>query len=324
MNTIIVLATTGGIMVFLHAIEGLMSIVIMVSLGYLLTGKGWFTPENSKLLPKLVTYVSLPTYMVWNLLSTFNKDHFITLFGGIVVPILSMIMSFIIAFLVSKFLNLAPNRKGTFRSAFFCSSSLFVGVPVNLALFGESSTPYVLVYFLANAFLFWTIGNYSISLDGKTAPSKLISIDTIKRVFSPPFMGFTLAVLLILLEIPLPNFILNTCKYLGNMTTPLSMLFIGITIFGVKLNTIKFSKDVIAVLVGRFIISPIAVLLIASVIPIPDLMKKVFVIQAALPAMTQTTILAKVYQADAEYAAILVTITTLFAILAIPIYMAFI
>lgn len=310
-------------MVFLHAIEGLMSIILMVSLGYFLTGKGWFNPENSKLLPKLVTYISLPTYMVWNLLNTFNKEHFITLFAGIAVPILSMIISFVISFLLSTILSLPHNRKGTFRSAFFCSSSLFVGVPVNLALFGENSTPYVLVYFLANAFLFWTIGNYSISLDGKTAPAKIISIDTIRRVFSPPFMGFTLAVILILLEIPLPDFVMSTCKYLGNMTTPLSMLFIGIAIFGVKLKTIKFSNDVIAVLVGRFIISPIAVLLVASIIPIPELMKKVFVIQAALPAMTQTTILAKVYEADAEYAAILVTITTLFAIIAIPIYMAF-
>lgn len=310
-------------MVFLHAIEGLMSIIIMVSLGYILTGKGWFTPENSKLLPKLVTYISLPTYMVWNLLHTFSKDTFLILFAGIAVPILSMIISFMISFLLSTILSLPPNRKGTFRAAFFCSSSLFVGVPVNLALFGENSTPYVLVYFLANAFLFWTIGNYSISLDGKTAPAKIISLDTIRRVFSPPFMGFTLAVILILLEIPLPDFVMSTCKYLGNMTTPLSMLFIGIAIFGVKLSTIKFSKDVIAVLVGRFIISPLAVVAIASIIPIPELMKKVFVIQAALPAMTQITILAKVYEADTEYAAVLVTITTLFAIIAIPIYMAF-
>ena len=311
-------------MVFLHAIEGLMSIIIMVSLGYILTGKGWFTPESSKLLPRLVTYISLPTYMIWNLLHTFSKDAFVTLFAGIVVPVLSMLISFMISFLLSNMLSLAPNRKGTFRSAFFCSSSLFVGVPVNLALFGENSTPYVLIYFLANAFLFWTIGNYSISLDGKTAPAKLISIDTIKRVFSPPFMGFTLAVILILLEIPLPDFVMSTCKYLGNMTTPLSMLFIGIAIYGVKLSTIKFNKDVIAVLVGRFVISPIAVLVVASFFPIPELMKKVFVIQVALPAMTQTTILAKVYEADTEYAAVLVTITTLFAIVAIPIYMTFI
>jgi len=311
-------------MVFLHAFEGLISIIIMVALGYILTGKGWFTPENSKLLPKLVTYISLPTYMVWNLLSTFNKENFIPLFKGVIVPVLAMLISFCFAYVLSNMLSLPTNRKGTFRSAFFCSSSLFVGVPVNLALFGESSISYVLIYFLANAFLFWTIGNYSISLDGPSLPSNIISLDTIKRVFSPPFIGFTLAVILVMLEISLPTFVMSTCKYLGNMTTPLSLLFIGIAIFGVKLNTIKFSNDVIAILIGRFIISPIAILVVASFIPIPELMKKVFVIQAALPAMTQTTILAKVYEADTEYAAVLVSITTLLALLAIPIYMIFI
>jgi len=311
-------------LVFLHAIEGLVSIIIMVSLGYILTAKGWFNQENSKLLPKLVNYISLPTYMIWNLLNTFDKATFIPLFCGIIVPVLSMLISFVIGFMFSNVLGLTSNRKGTFRSIFFCSSSVFVGVPVNLALFGETSIPYVLIYFLANAFLFWTIGNFSISLDGKMSPSKIVSIETLKRVCSPPFIGFALAVVLILLEIHLPNFAMNTSKYLGNMTTPLSMLFIGITMFGVNFKKIKLSKDILAILVGRFIISPLAVLVVASIIPIPVLMKKVFVIQAALPAMSQTTVLAKVYEADPEYAALQVTITTLFAILAIPLYMVII
>jgi predicted permease len=304
--------------------EGLFSIIIMVSLGYILTAKGWFSEENSRLLPKLVSYIALPAYMLWNLLSTFDKGTFLPLFAGIVVPVLSMLVSFIIGFIVSNLLNLAPSKRGTFRSVFFCSSSVFVGVPINLALFGENSLPYVLVYFLANASLFWTIGNYSISLAGKKPPAKLLSIKTLSRVFSPPFMGFTFAVLLILLNIQLPNFIMNTCKYLGGMTTPLSMLFIGIAMFGVNIRKIRFSKDIIAVLLGRFVVSPLAVLLIASFFPIPELMKKVFVIQAALPGMSQTTVMAKLYEADTEYAALLVTITTLFAILAIPVYMAII
>lgn len=309
---------------FLQAVESLISIIIMVSLGYLLTKKGWFNQENANLLPRLVNYIALPTYMIWNLLSTFDKETFLPMFSGVIVPIASMLLSFMIAYVVSQVLNIGPQRKGTFRSLFFCSSSVFVGVPVNLALFGESSLPYVLVYFLANAFLFWTIGNYSISLDGKTAPAKLISVATIKRVFSPPFMGFTAAVLFILLDIHLPKFAMTTSKYLGGMTTPLSMLFIGISMFGVKLRNIKVSKDMIALLAGRFIISPLAVVLVTAFIPIPELMKKVFVIQAALPAMSQATVLAKVYEADTEYTALLVTVTTLCAVLAIPIYMAMI
>lgn len=308
-------------MVFLHAMEGLISIVIMVSLGYFLTAKGWFNESNAALLPKLVNYVALPTYMIWNLMTTFDKANFIQMASGVIVPVIAMCLSFIIGYGVSTVLKLPPNHKGTFRSVFFCSSSVFVGVPVNLALFGDNSVPYVLVYFLANAFLFWTIGNYSISLDGKVQPAKIISIASVKRVFSPPFIGFVLGIILLLAGIHLPDFVISTTKYLGSMTTPLSMLFIGVAMFGVKLRQVKFDLPIIAVLLGRFIVSPLLVLLVASFIPVPDLMRKVFVIQAALPGMTQTTVMAKVYGADHEYAALLVSITTLFAIVAIPLYM---
>ena len=286
-----------------------------------LTAKKVFTSQNAGLLPLLVNYVSLPTYMIWNLLSTFDRDKFLPLLSGVWVPAIAMLISFVIGFFLSNIVGLPLKRKGTFRSAFFCSSAIFVGVPVNLALFGESSIPYVLIYFLANAFLFWTIGNYSISLDGIAAPAKLISLTSLKKVFSPPFIGFTIAVALILLQVRLPNFLMATFKYLGGMTTPLSMLFIGIAMFGVKFSQIRFTKDLLALLAGRFIIAPFMILWIASFIPIPELMKKVFVIQSALPAMTQTTVLANVYGADTEYAALLVSTTTLFAIIAIPIYM---
>jgi predicted permease len=105
------------------------------------------------------------------------------------------------------------------------------------------------------------------------------------------------------------------------MTTPLSMLFIGIAIYGVKLSNIKVSRDMIAILLGRFVISPLIVMVITYAIPLPLLMKKVFIIQAMLPVMTQTSIVAKSYQGDAEYAAIMTTVTTIASIMVIPVYM---
>lgn len=311
-------------MLFLHALGGLFSIILMVSIGYFLTAKRRFTPENSALLPFLVNYVSLPTFMIWNLLSTFDRAKLLPLLSGVVVPALSMLISFGVAYLLSNMIGLAPNHRGTFRSAFFSSSAIFVGVPVNMALFGESSIPYVLIFFLANAFLFWTIGNYSISLDGKTAPAKLISLASLRQVFSPPFIGFSIAVSLVLLEIRLPDFLLVSFKYLGSMTTPLSMLFIGIVMYGVKLSQIRLNRDLLVLLAGRFIITPLIVIVVAAFFPIPELMKKVFVIQSALPAMTQTTLMAKLYGADAEYAAVLVSTTTIVALFAIPVYMVLI
>ena len=179
----------GGFMIFFQALEGLFSIVLMVSIGYFLTAKKYFTQENAGLLPVLVNFVAVPTYMIWSLLSTFDREKLLPLLSGVLVPAIAMIISYCVGFLLSNMVGLPQNRKGTFRSAFFCSSAIFVGVPVNMALFGDSSIPYVLIYFLANAFLFWTIGNYSISLDGKTAPAKLISIASVKKVFSFNFLA---------------------------------------------------------------------------------------------------------------------------------------
>ena len=308
-------------MVFINAVEGVITIVLMVMVGYVLTWKGWFNEENSKLLPRLVNYVALPTYMLWNLMSTFDKGKLEQMIYGMAVPVLSMALTFAIAVGMSILLKLPSNRKGTFRAVYFASSSVFVGVPVNLALFGENSIPYVLLYFLANAVMFWTIGNYSISTDGPGTPANILSLTTLKNVFSAPLLGFMFAVALIMADIHLPAFIFNTAKYLGGMTTPLSLMFIGIVMFSVNLRKFRLTKDLVAILFGRFIVSPVAVLIVASFLPLPELMKKVFVIQAALPAISQTTIMTSFYGGDTEYAATLVSLTTLFSMIAIPIYM---
>lgn len=308
-------------MVFLHALEGVLTIVIMVSVGYFLAARGWFNQANSPLLPRLVNYVALPAYMLWNLMSTFDQSTLEHMLYGLAVPLLSMALCFAAAFAVAILIGVASNHRGTFQAVFCCSSSIFVGLPVNLALFGETSVPYVLLYFLSNALFFWTIGNYCISRDGKAGSPKIFSLETLKNIFSPPLIGFVTALVLILLGIRLPDFIINTAKYLGGMTTPLSMLFIGTVVCGVKLRNLKLTRDMVAALAGRFIVSPLAVLAVVYFIPIPLLMKKVFVIQAALPAITQTTIMAKVYEADTEYAAVLVSLTTILAMIAIPAYM---
>jgi predicted permease len=119
----------------------------------------------------------------------------------------------------------------------------------------------------------------------------------------------------------LPKFVLDTCKYLGNLTTPLSMLFIGIIIYSVDLRRIKIDMQMAAIFVGRFLISPIIIYFCGKYFGLPVLMEKVFVIQAAMPVMTNTSIVAKQYNADYEYAAVMTVVTTISSLVFIPIYM---
>jgi len=55
--------------------------------------------------------------------------------------------------------------------------------------------------------------------------------------------------------------------------------------------------------------------------PLPTLMKQVFIIQSAMPVMTNAPVVAKLYGADSDYAAVMVTETTLATMIVIPILM---
>lgn len=308
-------------MVIFSAVGSVISIVIMIFVGYILTAKKWFEEGASKLFSKIVCNIALPCLMVSDLVGNFDRKKLEGLSSGLIVPFLSMGVCYFIGILVSKLIRVEKRRKGTFRSMFFVSNSIFIGLPINMALFGESSIPYVLLYYIANTTFFWTIGAYGISKDGDGNNNKIFSKETLSRLVSPPLLGFIFGIILILFNIQLPNFVLNTCKYFGNLTTPLSMLFIGIIIFSVDLKRIKPNLEMAAIFVGRFLISPIIIYFFGRYIGIPVLMEKVFVIQAAMPVMTNTSIVAKQYNADYEYAAVMTVVTTISSLIFIPIYM---
>ncbi|WP_053956529.1 AEC family transporter [Inediibacterium massiliense] len=310
-------------MELLTAFGSIFSIIIMIGIGYILTYKGWMDKSGAGLFSKIVIHISLPAMMLYNLMSDFDRAKLLSLGKGLIIPFVSIALAYVLGKIFIKIFNITPNRRGSFLSMFFVSNTIFIGLPVNLALFGSESVPYVLLYYIANTTFFWTIGVFEISKDGEEEPKRFLSVDTIKRICSPPLMGFIVAIFLIVLSIPVPKFMMDTCKYLGNLTTPLSMLFIGNTIYYIDMKGISFDKDVWGVLLGRFIISPLLVIGLCTFFPLPELMQKVFVIQAAMPVMTNTAIVSKSYHADCQYSAIMITITTILSLLIIPIYKIF-
>lgn len=302
------------------AVQCVLSILIMVSIGYVLSYRGWFDERTSELFSKIVVKVSLPALMISNLLSTFDRKKLFEAGLGVFIPILCMLLLYGIGLMIVRLLNIPSHKHGVFLAMFTFSNTVFIGLPVNVALFGEKSTSFVLLYYVANTVLFWTMGVSGIQRDGLNGQVTTIS-RRIKNLLSPPLIGFLLAILLIMLDVRLPKFIMDACKYMGNLTTPLSMLYIGIVINSIKMQDIKFDKDMVAVLLGRFVLAPLLILAFMYYLPLPVLMKKVFVIQAAMPTMTQIAIVSQAYKADYRYAAAMVTVTTMASLIFIPLYM---
>ena len=306
--------------IFLRSISGILVILGMILVGFIIGEKGWFDDKSRGLLAKLVTQVALPCYMLYTITQRFTAADLLKMLPALRFPALSMVVLLGIATGVARIFAVRQDRRGLFISMFFNSNTIFVGLPINQALFGDASIPYVLIYYMCNTTFFWTLGTYLIQRDGE-GEAQFDLKTSLKKVFSPPLMGFILGLVMVMLQIKLPAFLASDLQYLGNLTTPLSMIFIGLSVSHVGVKQLVLGKDQLLILLGRFLVAPLLMASIVYWLPLPSLMKQVFIIQSAMPVMTNAPVVARLYGADSDYAAVMVTETTLATMVVIPILM---
>ena len=306
--------------IFLKRISGILVILGMILVGFVIGEKGWFDDKSRGLIAKLVTQIALPCYMLYTITQRFTAEDLLKMLPALRFPALSMVVLLGIATAVARIFAVRQDRSGLFISMFFNSNTIFVGLPINQALFGDASIPYVLIYYMCNTTFFWTLGTYLIQRDGE-GEAQFDFKTSVKKVFSPPLMGFLLGLVMVMLQMKLPAFLDSDLQYLGNLTTPLSMIFIGLSVSHVGVKQLILGKDQLLILLGRFVVAPLLMATIVYWAPLPSLLKHVFIIQSAMPVMTNAPVVARLYRADSDYAAVMVTETTLATMVVIPILM---
>lgn len=301
-------------------------IFFLVFMGYYLCYKRWFDSYIGEAFSLLVLNLALPVSMFMNIIESFTKEELLELLHQIWLPLISIIVTFGVSILYSYVFNISRNRQGVFQNMFTFSNTIFLGLPITIAVFGEKAIPLVLLYYLCNTLLFWTVGVWLMARDNpvfrenKTEFNLLVAL---KKIFSPALNSFILGVAVVLLKIPTPPFMLSLLNYIAPLTTPLSMFFIGILVYETGIKNLKFTKEVAHVLIGRYVISPLIVVALYFVFPSSPLMLQVCILQAAMPVPNTVPILAGTYNVDKEYAATCLSYSILFYLLYIPILLKF-
>lgn len=307
----------------IHGLQGIFEILFIIGIGFILAKKGWFTSETSALLTKLVMKIALPLYMLCQLEKDFTHDSLLQIAPDLLLPFSSILLAYVVGRIAVKLFHIRQDRQGVFMTCFFIANTIFIGLPVNLALFGTQSVPSVMLYYMANTTMFWTLGVYHIVNDstGGEKSMPLFSLKTLKKVLSPPLLGFLIGLAFILVNMKLPDFLLVSFQYVGNLATPLSLMVIGIEMSSISLASVHWDRDLIGALCGRFILCPLCVLALLPVISVTPMSAQVFTMQASMPAMTQMTVVAKSVGADVKYATQVSFLSVVLGLIVIPLYM---
>lgn len=311
---------------FFTSIESVLTIVILIAVGYFLQKYKWFGPDFSKGISKLVVNVGLPCSIFTGILANLTVGSLGNLGIGLIFPFDTVIVSYIIAFILMKVFKIRPERRGIFLNGVANANTIFVGMPLNIALFGEASIPYYLVCYISNTISTWVIG---IIIMSATDPHKEPGKKSFnwKKVLTPPLVGFIIGLIFLIFSIPVPDFINSALKYLGAFVTPLALIYIGIMLYNAGLKNMRLDRDSILALVGRFVICPIIIIILIMIgtgafgIVMPSIEKNSFIVQSATPMLAVLPILADQYHGDVKYATNITTISTVLFIVVVPVLM---
>lgn len=303
-----------------HAVECVLALLILIAVGWFLSGKEWFSAYGADLFSKFCVRIAIPCYMVYNVVSvTPTRADLGNLIRALPVPMTTMLVSCLLGVLLAKVLHIVPPRRGVFINAVAFSNTVIIGFPVISSIFGEGALPDAMIYYMSNTMLFWTIGAYLLRADGPQKAS-LFSLEGIKKIFSMPVCGFLAGVVLVLLEIDLPEFIMMPIEMIKNTTTAIAMIFIGSVLRQADLRHMKLTKDLTAVLCVRFLMLPLCTACICMMMPITMQQKQVFFVLSTMPAMTQLGIVARESQSDDKFASVVVALTTAVSMVVLPLY----
>ena len=191
----------------------------------------------------------------------------------------------------------------------------FFGLPVVKALFPENPEAmcFAAVYVISMNILVFTVGVFCLTGRKDTMTVKA-------AIFNPSMLGFSVGLLLYLLRANqiLPALLTNSVGLLGNMTTPLCMIILGIRLTTVSFKRLFTRPIVYMTCLGKLILFPLFCYGAVVLLPFPAILKASLLVLSATPCASIIFNMAEIHRSETELSANCVLVSTLICFLTIP------
>ena len=202
------------------------------------------------------------------------------------------------------------------------SNTLFIGLPVCTQLFGDKCLPYVMIYYLGNTSFLQSLGIMLIQRSGTAEGTRTTVLGFFKNLLSkPPILGVIFSILMLVLDLQLPAVVMKFAGYIGDTVSPLALIYCGYIIWEVGLKNLRLLPGLPTMLVVRLGVAPVICWGICHLFGVTGLAMQVFVVESALPVVSQVPVLSGAFGADEQYAATGACLSTLASFISIPILM---
>ena len=210
--------------------------------------------------------------------------------------------------------------EGTRRTFVFCTAVYNYGylpIPLAMTLFNRETVGVLFVHNVGVEIAFWIFGLMLLAGAGLRTSGR--------RLLNAPLLTIAATLLLNLLirRDQVPAAVLNAAHMVGQCAIPLGMMLIGATIAD-HVGEFRVHRGARAIALGcllRLGVLPLLFLLLARVLPASVELKRVIVIQAAMPSAVFPIVLVRHYGGDPATALAVVMSTSIAGLLTIPLWL---
>jgi predicted permease len=296
---------------------------ILAGIGFVSGKTGYLPDKAGSVVSKLVMRVTMPALILSKMMSAeFSADNYFDGLKLVVVALVSLLLIFAVTRPFTKLMKIPEKSKNVYCMQALFGNVIFFAFPLFQALFGDIGVLYALFFNIGNDILLWTLGVY---LAGKHKGKGFGN--ALKHIFNANMIMFIIGLVLVLTKWNLRfqgGVIYQTADMIGKVTSPLSMIFVGLVIAGSKGIFKNFGKKMFSVVLAlqkQLIVPIIAGLLMLVAVKEGVISKTVMMIavmQLAMPVGTLTVSIAAEYDSDYEMAADSVFVSTLLSIITLP------
>lgn len=301
-------------MSFLDTLAEMLVLLFAIAAGFLANRLGILGGETDKKISRLLLAITLPSMILGSVCTGDALPERAVVLGTLGVAAVFYLLEFAFVLAVPPLLGGTPGQKGVWRYTLAFPNVAFIGYPVVSALFGPEALFYAAILVLPFNLMTFTLG--PLMLTG----AKRFSL---RQMFSPCVLASILALVLALARLRPPAMIGEALEFVGGVTVPLSLLFVGSLLAGIPLGRMLASPRLWILTAVRLLALPAALCFLLRRMGTDPLILGVAVTQMAMPAAVNGSLLCMEYGGDAECMAQITFVSTLSSIVTIPILAAF-
>lgn len=301
-------------MEFSVIIESVISLFLIILVGVYGAKKKIITPQMNKGLIDILIQITLPLMILSSFIFTYDaaiKSNAIkTFYYSIAAYIIMVLVSYLLL------LPIKNDKKIVLHFANVFTNTGYVGFPILNSIYGAEGIVYGSIFNMFFVIFVWT---YGIILYRGNFQKKELKNELKKILLNPSIIAVCAGVIIMIFNIQLPGAILFSIRNIGNITGPLSMIIIGVIISDVKIKEYVKDWTIYYGITTKLILIPSIIYLISLLILETSKAVNTVIIMTAMPASAMTSILAESFDKEKDYAAVIVSVTTLLSLITVTI-----